>query len=90
MRLNQPVTQRERVLSDKDILLTTTDLHGNLKYANKAFCDVSEFSETEIAGQPHNIVRHPDMPPVAFRMLWQRVKAGQPWMGIVKNRSKNG
>ncbi|WP_417762015.1 methyl-accepting chemotaxis protein [Shewanella sp.] len=90
MRLNQPVTQTERVLSDKDILLTTTDLHGNLKYANKAFCDVSEFSEAEIAGQPHNIVRHPDMPPVAFHMLWQRIKAGQPWMGIVKNRSKNG
>ncbi|KFZ36552.1 chemotaxis protein [Shewanella mangrovi] len=90
MRLNQPVTQRERVLSDKDILLTTTDLRGNLKYANKAFCDVSEFSQDEIKGQPHNIVRHPDMPPLAFEMLWKRLKAGKPWMGIVKNRSRNG
>ncbi|MCH1918961.1 methyl-accepting chemotaxis protein [Shewanella sp. A3A] len=90
MRNNQPVTQREKSLSDSDILLSTTDTRGNLKYVNDAFVSVSGFSRAELSGQPHNIVRHPDMPPAAFKTLWQQINQGKSWMGIVKNRCKNG
>ncbi|MFQ6371175.1 methyl-accepting chemotaxis protein [Shewanella sp. YIC-542] len=90
MRVNQPVTQQEKQLSDTSILLSTTDLNGTIKYVNQDFVAISEFSEQELCGQPHNIVRHPDMPPAAFESLWTRIKSGKPWMGIVKNRSKSG
>ncbi|TKB56040.1 methyl-accepting chemotaxis protein [Ferrimonas aestuarii] len=90
MRVNQPVTQKEKPLSNECILLSTTDLHGNIKYANDTFVDVAEFSYEELIGSPHNIVRHPDMPEAAFESMWTRLKQGKPWMGIVKNRSKSG
>ncbi|QSX34789.1 methyl-accepting chemotaxis protein [Shewanella avicenniae] len=90
MRNNQPVTQREHQLSNSDILLSTTDLKGNIKYVNKAFIDVSGFSKAELSQQPHNVVRHPDMPSAAFNTLWSNLTKGKPWMGIVKNRCKNG
>jgi PAS domain S-box-containing protein len=90
MRVNQPVNQKEKQLSETSILLSTTDLQGTIKYVNKDFVDVSEFTEDELRGQPHNLVRHPDMPPAAFEGLWRRVKSGKPWMGIVKNRTKSG
>ncbi|MCD8475714.1 MAG: methyl-accepting chemotaxis protein [Shewanella fodinae] len=90
MRVNQPVNQKEKQLSETSILLSTTDLQGTIKYVNKDFVDVSEFTEDELRGQPHNLVRHPDMPPAAFEGLWRRVKSGKPWIGIVKNRTKSG
>ncbi|MBY6187702.1 methyl-accepting chemotaxis protein [Marinobacter hydrocarbonoclasticus] len=90
MRDNQPVSHKERPLSRDCILLSTTDLQGNIKYANPTFVEVGGFSVEELQGQPHNIVRHPDMPKEAFGALWDRIRAGKPWMGIVKNRCKNG
>ncbi|USD37320.1 PAS domain-containing methyl-accepting chemotaxis protein [Ferrimonas sp. SCSIO 43195] len=90
MRNNQPVTQTEKTLSIDSILLSTTDLEGNIKYANEDFTSICGFSFEELHRQPHNIVRHPDMPPVAFESMWSTVKTGQPWMGLVKNRCKNG
>ncbi|USD37319.1 PAS domain-containing methyl-accepting chemotaxis protein [Ferrimonas sp. SCSIO 43195] len=90
MRDNQPVTQKEKPLSRDCILLSTTDLNGNIKYANETFIEVGEYSFEELHRQPHNIMRHPDMPGVAFKSLWDRVKSGQPWMGMVKNRCKSG
>ncbi len=90
MRNNQPVTQKEKTLSRDCILLSTTDLDGNIKYANETFIEVGEYSFEELHRQPHNIVRHPDMPPAAFKSLWERVRSGQPWMGVVKNRAKSG
>ncbi|KFZ38214.1 chemotaxis protein [Shewanella mangrovi] len=90
MRNNQPVTQREQRLSDSDILLSTTDLKGKIKYVNKAFVEVSGFTEEELHQQPHNIVRHPDMPSAAFNTLWGNLTSGKAWMGIVKNRCKSG
>ncbi|WP_299568315.1 PAS domain-containing methyl-accepting chemotaxis protein [uncultured Shewanella sp.] len=80
----------EQPLTDECILLSTTDLNGNIKYANQAFADISEFTTDELHGKPHNIVRHPDMPKAAFESLWQRVKEGKPWCGIVKNKTKTG
>ncbi|MDR8523614.1 methyl-accepting chemotaxis protein [Shewanella fidelis] len=90
MRNNQPVTQIEKTLTGNCILLSTTDLNGNIKYANEGFINISGYSFGELQNQPHNLVRHPDMPEAAFGSLWDRVKQGKPWVGIVKNRTKSG
>lgn len=90
MRNNQPVTQSERVLTDDCILLTTTDLEGRIKYANHGFTQVSEYTFDELHHQPHNIVRHPDMPPAVYESMWSRLKQGHAWTGLIKNRTKSG
>ena len=90
MRSNLPVTQNEYVLQDEQMIVSKTDLQGKITYINRDFLEVSGFTESELIGQPHNIVRHPDMPPEAFADLWNTLKAGRPWIGMVKNRCKNG
>ncbi len=90
MRLNTPVTQNEHDISDSDSIVSTTDLQGNITYANPYFIEVSGFTEDELIGAPQNIVRHPDMPVEAFADLWGTIKSGLPWTGVVKNRCKNG
>ncbi|HEY3325952.1 MAG TPA: methyl-accepting chemotaxis protein [Novimethylophilus sp.] len=90
MKINQPVTNREKEMRDDTTIVTMTDLKGTVTYANEDFCEISGFSATELVGENHNIVRHPDMPPEAFADLWSTLKKGKPWNGIVKNRCKNG
>lgn len=90
MRRNMPVTNTERTFPPSQKLISNTDLHGNIRHCNDAFIAISGFSKSELIGQPHNIVRHPDMPPLAYKIMWEHLKAGKPWMGLVKNRSKNG
>ncbi|GAA3709858.1 PAS domain-containing methyl-accepting chemotaxis protein [Oceanisphaera sediminis] len=90
MRKNVPVTQTERTFPSTEKLISSTDIQGNILHCNDAFVAVSGYSREELIGQPHNIVRHPDMPPLAFRIMWEHLKAGKPWMGMVKNRCKNG
>ncbi|MBU1235533.1 MAG: PAS domain-containing protein [Gammaproteobacteria bacterium] len=90
MKVNQPVTQVERPFPKGRYLVSRTDLKGIITYANDAFIEISGFSGEELLGRNHNIVRHPDMPPQAFQNLWDTIKAGRPWRGVVKNRSKNG
>ena len=90
MRTNLPVTNTELQLADDALIVSKTDPKGKLVYFNKQFVDASGFTEAELMGQPHNIVRHPDMPPEAFDDLWTTIKAGMPWAGAVKNRRKNG
>ena len=90
MKINQPVTNRERDVLEQHNILSTTDLKGAISYVNPDFVEISGFEESELSGVNHNVVRHPDMPPAAFESLWSTVKAGNPWMGIVKNRCKNG
>ncbi|OBX35439.1 aerotaxis receptor [Halomonas elongata] len=84
------VTQREHVLKDDHFLISRTDLKGRITYANPAFVEVSGFDHDELIGAPHNLVRHPDMPPAAFDDLWKTLKAGRHWRGVIKNRCKNG
>ncbi|MFJ5428818.1 hypothetical protein BSK71_09380 [Pectobacterium actinidiae] len=90
MRLNTPVTQQEYLLDMDTILMSTTDIHSHITYANSAFIKVSGFSEEQLINQPHNIVRHPDMPAEAYADLWFTLKQGDSWTGLVKNRRNNG
>lgn len=90
MRTNLPVSVREYAMPSDQTLVSVTDLKGRITYCNPAFIEVSGFSSEELLGQPHNIVRHPDMPEEAFRDMWATIQARQPWTGLVKNRRKNG
>lgn len=90
MRKNLPVTHNEYHVGDDTLIVSKTDLKGKISYFNKAFVEASGFSDDELMGQPHNIIRHPDMPPGAFENLWDTIKEGKPWAGAVKNRRKNG
>jgi aerotaxis receptor len=90
MRNNEPITQSEFRFPRGTTLMSTTDAQGNVTYANDAFIEVSGYDREEIEGQPHNLVRHPDMPREAFADMWATLKGGEPWTGIVKNRRKNG
>jgi len=90
MKINMPVSGRERSFSKDDDLITTTDLKGSVTYYNENFEKISGFDEDELLHKNHNTVRHPDMPPAAFAELWSTIKSGKSWVGIVKNRSKNG
>jgi aerotaxis receptor len=90
MRNNQPITQRERTFAAQQRLISTTDAKGQITYCNEAFVEISGFSHDELMGAPHNLVRHPDVPAAVFTHMWNTLKQGRPWMGIVKNRSKDG
>jgi aerotaxis receptor len=90
MRSNQPVTQRDHQFPDSVTIMSMTDPQSHITYTNTAFVEISGFSREEIMGQPHNMVRHPDMPTEAFADMWATLKAGQSWTALVKNRCKNG
>lgn len=90
MRNNGPVTQKEVPVKPGEEIVSATDLAGTITYCNDTFCRIAGFTSDELIKQPHNILRHPDMPREAFAMLWEAMKSGRPWMGVVKNRCKNG
>ncbi len=90
MRVNLPVSNVEYPIHDDTLIVSTTDLKGRITYVNPTFIEVSGFSKEELIGKAHNIVRHPDVPPEAFEDLWNTLKQGLPWTGLVKNRRKNG
>ena len=90
MRNNQPVTQRDFDFADDATLMSVTDLQSHITYANAAFISVSGFEREEVIGQPHNMVRHPDMPKEAFADMWRTLQGGQSWSALVKNRRKDG
>jgi len=90
MRVNLPVTDREYVVPDGVTLMSTTDTSSRIRYANNAFVEVSGYAVDELLGQPHNLVRHPDMPREAFADMWATLKAGRSWTALVKNRRSDG
>src|SRR5581483_2441497 len=90
MRKNLPVTTTEYPVTDETLIVSQTDTKGKLTFFNDDFIAAAGFTADELMGQPHNIIRHPDMPPEAFENLWDTLKAGKPWVGAVKNRRKNG
>jgi aerotaxis receptor len=90
LKQNLPVTQTERFLARGKPIVTKTDPQGRITYANQAFVEISGFAREELIGSNHHVVRHPDMPPEAFADLWATIRAGFPWRGMVKNRTKQG
>ena len=90
MRLNTPVTAVEYPFPRGQTLVSTTDLKGRILYCNPAFVEVSGYAREELLGQPHNMIRHPDMPEEAFRDMWETIARGLPWSALVKNRRKDG
>ncbi len=90
MRTNLPVTHREFPFPPGQTLVSTTDSKGRILYCNDVFVSVSGFEMDELLGQPHNLVRHPDMPEEAYRDMWATIQSGKPWSAAVKNRRKDG
>ncbi|MFN3017214.1 methyl-accepting chemotaxis protein [Vibrio coralliilyticus] len=90
MTASQISSERETLLDTNEQLVSTTDLKGVITYSNDAFCRIAEFTQEELLGQNHNIVRHNGMPKAAFADMWANLKQGKAWRGIVKNRTKSG
>jgi len=90
MRINLPVQSQEFAYPTGETLVSTTDLKGRILYCNPMFIAVSGYSREELLGQPHNLIRHPDMPEEAFRDMWETIAQGHPWSAGVKNRRKDG
>lgn len=89
--------QRQVTIIDKEVswdktkvIMSKTNAFGIIEYANETFVDVSGFEDYELMGQPHNIIRHPDMPKVIFKVLWENLKNGKNFHAIVKNLAKSG
>lgn len=83
-------TQHEVILKEEDFIISKTDLKSKILYGNRIFIEISGYSEEELLGKPHNILRHPDMPRCAFKILYDHIQNGKEWFGFVKNLRKNG
>lgn len=90
MRKNLPITDNEIILDNNSVLISKTDTKGTITYCNSEFIELSGYTQEELLGAPSNIIRHPDAPPSLYKELWASLKGGTPWMGIIKNRCKNG
>ena len=90
MRMNLPVIDQEFPFPPGETLVSTTDLKGRILYCNPSFISVSGYTKEELLGQPHNMIRHPDMPEEAYRDMWTTIQSGNPWSAPVKNRRKDG
>ena len=88
--LTKSVTGKERFFDKSDIIVSKTDLTGRITYCNRVFMQVAGYKEEELLGQPHSIIRHPDMPRCVFKFLWDRIGAGHEIFAYVINRAKNG
>ena len=89
MEFNQSEFLIETVVPEDELIISRTDLEGNITYANEAFAEISGYEMDELIGQPHNIVRHPDMPSALFKDLWETIQNKKQWTGIVKNLRKD-
>ncbi len=80
----------ETEVPDHELIISRTDLKGNITYVNETFAMISGYDPDELIGKPHNIVRHPDMPKSVFKELWETLNRGENWQGFVKNRREDG
>ncbi|MBE0303408.1 PAS domain-containing methyl-accepting chemotaxis protein [Leptospira interrogans] len=90
MRKNLPITSQEITIPINSVLISRTDMKGRISYVSQDFANISGFSEEEMLGEPHNLIRHPDVPSEIFREMWETIQDGNPWSGIIKNRAKSG
>lgn len=88
--MQKPTPIDEEYLFEKGLIVSSTDLRGMITYANRKFCEIANYSKDELIGKNHNIIRHPDMPKAAFQDLWDTIRAGKEWAGVVKNLRKDG
>jgi PAS domain S-box-containing protein len=89
--LNKAVpTGEARTLSQEDIIVTKTDLKGHLTYTNDVFLNISAVAEEEVLGQPHNCIRHPEMPAGIYKLLWETITSGQELFAYIKNLALDG
>ena len=88
--MQRPEVVDEEVTFDNGVIISETDQTGVITYANRKFAEISGYTQAELKGQPHNILRHPDMPKSAFKDLWDTIKSGEEWSGYVKNLRKDG
>jgi len=90
--MSRPITplNAELVLDDKDLIISKTCLKGRITYANRRFMEVAGFPEQALLRQPHNLIRHPDMPKAVYRLMWQTLKEHQEFFGFVKNLCADG
>jgi len=80
----------EEYIFEGRAIISQTDLKGVITFANRQFCDISGYKAEELIGEPHNIIRHPDMPRTAFEQMWKTIDSGQAWNGLIKNLRKDG
>lgn len=90
MRKNLPITNKELEIPITAVLISRTDTKGRISYVSQDFAEISGFSEKEMLGEPHNLIRHPDVPSEVYREMWETIENGNPWSGVVKNRAKSG
>jgi PAS domain S-box-containing protein len=88
--MQHPTPTDQEVVYDGGIMITETDLHGRITFANRKFVEMSGYSKVELFGRPHSIVRHPDMPSCCFRNMWETIREGETWKGYIKNLRKDG
>lgn len=88
--MNRPDPIDEEYIFEKGLIVSSTDIKGIITYANRKFSEISGYRKDELIGKNHNIVRHPDMPKIAFEEIWETIKSGKEWTGIVKNLRKDG
>src|SRR5579871_2355063 len=83
-------TNHEVTFGDDEIIVSKTDIKGHIQYANEVFLRISGYSENEVLGEPHNVIRHPDMPRCIFKLLWDTISSGHEIFAYVKNLCKDG
>ena len=88
--MQRPEPIDEEYFFEGRAIVSETNLDGIITFANRRFCEISGYSTDELVGQPHNIIRHPDMPKAAFAQVWKTIQSGTIWHGLVKNLRKDG
>ncbi len=88
--MEQVTSIDEEYIFEGSSIISQTDLHGIITYANRKFCDISGYGISELVGKSHNVIKHPLMPSIVFEKMWQTISSGHTWSGLIKNMRKDG